>query len=108
LKRLHVGVRADLYFWAAASLAFAVMSFFGSKEKAKNDEQERARYAADVQAAAAANSNHRQREGKYPAIDDRGGGRRRHSRRTWGIPRSRSPTTSTATSCRGTFERTLG
>lgn len=44
----------DGFIWAVASVIFAVMSWAGIKEKVQKDEQERARYQADVAAAAAA------------------------------------------------------
>jgi len=44
----------DLWGWAVASFAFAAMSWRGIKEKVDKDAEERSRYLADVQAAAAA------------------------------------------------------
>lgn len=44
----------DLYIWAAVSVAFAVMSYFGAREKARDEAEKRRRYEADVAAAAAA------------------------------------------------------
>ena len=45
---------SDGYIWMAASLAFTAMSWRGIREKREKEEQERARYTADVAAAAAA------------------------------------------------------
>jgi hypothetical protein len=45
---------SDLFIWAGASALFALMSWRGISEKQKKDEQERARYQADVLAAARA------------------------------------------------------
>lgn len=45
---------SDLFIWAVASFVFAVMSWRGIKEQARKDEEQRARYQADVAAAAAA------------------------------------------------------
>ena len=45
---------ADAYVWAFASLVFAVMAWRGIAERAKKEERDRASYAADIAAAAAA------------------------------------------------------
>jgi len=43
---------SDGFIWMVASLIFTAMSWRGIKEKADKDEQEQARYQADVRAAA--------------------------------------------------------
>jgi hypothetical protein len=43
---------SDLYIWAFFSALFALASWRGIKEKASNDEDDRARYRADVAQAA--------------------------------------------------------
>lgn len=48
------GGYSDAFIWAVASVIFAVMSWRGIEEKAEKDEQERARYQADIATAAAA------------------------------------------------------
>ncbi len=45
---------SDAFIWAVASVIFAVMSWRGIKEKSDKDEQERARYQADIATAVAA------------------------------------------------------
>ena len=45
---------SDAFIWMVASIIFAVMSWRGTKEKASKDEEERARYHADIATAAAA------------------------------------------------------
>lgn len=45
---------SDAFIWVVASIVFAVMSWRGTKEKARKDEEDRARYQADITTAAAA------------------------------------------------------
>lgn len=43
----------DLYVWAVVSLVFALMSWRGAKEKAKDEVAKQSKYEADIEAAAA-------------------------------------------------------
>ncbi len=43
---------SDLFIWAGLSFVFALLSWRGTKEKETKDAEERAKYQADVQAAA--------------------------------------------------------
>lgn len=49
---------SDGFIWMVASMIFTVMSWRGIKEKAGKDEQEQARYRADVHAAASQQRPH--------------------------------------------------
>lgn len=56
----------DLFIWAVVSVGFAVMSFFGIRERRKKEEQDRGRYQADVAAAAASISGGSSQPGIAP------------------------------------------
>lgn len=47
---------SDLFFWAVASFVFALMSWRGTKEKERDELEAERRYQADVEAAAARQS----------------------------------------------------